>query len=158
MRKLHRWFGLLASLVLLFVAVTGLLSQVGSLVNNGGFKEEVAETGARQTAAIGFTLLPEASAHRGEDAAVQPAVTAAADGKAGFVCPADMTCRPKRPPQAWDVGFLHHLHSGEEFGPAGVILSMAGGIALIFFALSGLWMYAQMYRARARSGRKGWFW
>ena len=70
---------------------------------------------------------------------------------AAFACPADMTCRPKRvaKPGEWNVGFLHHIHSGEQFGPAGVIISLLSGLALIFFAFSGLWMYIQMFRRRA---------
>lgn len=52
MRKYHRWISVLAGVFILFIAVTGVLSQVGSLVNNGGFKEEVEEKGAKQAAAI----------------------------------------------------------------------------------------------------------
>ena len=120
MRKWHRWLSILFGLFILFVAVTGVLSQVGSLVNNGGFEDDDRERAA-------------------------PAAPA------GFACPATMTCRAKRTPVpgAWDVGFLHHLHSGEEFGPLGVILSIASGLALIFFAFSGLWMYIEMFRRRS---------
>lgn len=62
--------------------------------------------------------------------------------------------------RSW-VGYLHHLHSGEEFGPIGTALAIASGLALIFFALSGLWMYVQMFRVRASKaqGRGGrYFW
>jgi hypothetical protein len=82
----------------------------------------------------------------------------------GFVCPETMTCRPKPAPdgaRAW-VGYLHHLHSGEEFGPAGTAIAILTGLALLFFAISGLVMYIQMFRARARPGKapRGgkWFW
>ncbi len=61
-----------------------------------------------------------------------------------------MNCRPKPAPGGWNVGFLHHLHSGEEFGPIGTALAMLSGVALVFFAFSGLWMYVQMFRGRAR--------
>ncbi len=80
---------------------------------------------------------------------------------AGFVCPETMTCRPKPDPNGaapW-VGFLHHLHSGEEFGPAGVAVSILSGLALMFFSFSGLWLYIRMWRDRGRRGQKpGWFW
>ena len=46
------------------------------------------------------------------------------------------------------VGLLHHLHSGEQFGPVGTIISMLSGLALFFFAFSGLYLYIQMYRGR----------
>ena len=61
-----------------------------------------------------------------------------------------MNCRPKPAPggaRAW-VGWLHHIHSGTEFGPIGVIISMLSGLALLFFAISGLWMYIELYRGR----------
>ena len=96
---------------------------------------------------------------------MQPPPAAAAP--AGFVCPESMTCRPKPDPNsasAW-VSFFHHIHAGEEFGPAGTAISILSGLALFFFAGSGLWMYLQMYRGRmvrveagktVRGGK--WFW
>jgi uncharacterized iron-regulated membrane protein len=114
MRKWHRWLSVFFGILILFIATTGILSQVGSLVNE-----------SRQAAAP------------------PPAIPA------GFVCPETMTCRPKPQPGGWNVGLLHHLHSGEEFGAVGVALSILSGFALLFFAFSGLWMYIQMFRARA---------
>ncbi|GLR46523.1 PepSY domain-containing protein [Sphingomonas astaxanthinifaciens] len=114
MRKWHRWLSVFFGILILFIATTGILSQVGSLVNE-----------SRQAAAP------------------PPAIPA------GFVCPETMNCRPKPQPGGWNVGLLHHLHSGEEFGPVGVALSILSGFALLFFAFSGLWMYIQMFRARA---------
>ena len=129
MRRYHRWLALIFGAFLVWISATGVLSQVGSLVNNGGFKEE------------------------------RPAGAAPA-GPPGFVCPETMTCRPKpATPPKWNLGYLHHLHSGEEFGPVGVILSLVSGLGLIFFALSGMWMYLQMYRTRARhSHERRLFW
>lgn len=79
----------------------------------------------------------------------------------GFVCPQGWRCRPPGPtsgPRAW-TGFFHHLHSGEEFGPAGTAISVLSGVALLFFAGSGLWLYVRMWRERARRGAKDrWFW
>jgi uncharacterized iron-regulated membrane protein len=80
---------------------------------------------------------------------------------AGFVCPETMMCRPKPNPDGaapW-VSYLHHLHSGEEFGPVGTAISIMSGFALIFFSFSGLWLYIAMWRNRASRGVKpGWFW
>ena len=135
MRKWHRWISLFFGVFMLFIAATGVLSQVGVLVNNGGFETEASEAAAKAKTAA---LIPT-----------------------GFVCPETMTCRPKPPqtPGAWNVGFLHHLHSGEEFGPTGVVISILSGIALVFFSFSGLWLYIQMWRNRAAKGIKpGWFW
>ena len=131
MRNWHRWLSVLFGLFILFIAATGVLSQVGTLVNNGGFESEATER-----------------AQRAAQEAAMPA---------GFTCPETLTCRPKRTPKPgeWNVGFLHHIHSGEEFGPVGVTVSILSGLALLFFAFSGLWMYIQMFRARARAGKKG---
>lgn len=124
MRKWHRWLSVLFGLFILFIATTGVLSQVGVLVNNGGFESEASEQAARA-----------------REAAATPA---------GFTCPETLTCRPRRTPRPgdWNVGFLHHIHSGEEFGPAGVIVSILSGLALVFFAISGLYLYIQMFRGR----------
>jgi uncharacterized iron-regulated membrane protein len=54
---------------------------------------------------------------------------------------------------------LQELHSGEMFGPLGAVISTLSGAALLFFSFSGLWMYIQMWRNRAkRSLKPGWFW
>lgn len=124
MRKVHRWLAICFGLFLLWISATGLLSQIGSLVNKGGF----------------------ASAEQAAPAAAAPP---------GFTCPETMTCRPKPKPAKWNVGLLHHLHSGESFGPAGVIVSMMSGAALFFFAFSGLWMYLQMWRGRLVRAEQG---
>jgi len=127
-RKWHRWVATIFGVFLLWISATGVLSQIGSLVNKGGFETE-----------------------RKEAQAGPP------PGPPGFVCPEDMTCRPKPKPSAWNVGLLHHLHSGETFGPAGVIISILSGLSLFFFAFSGLWMYIQMLRGRlslAKTGKK----
>lgn len=79
----------------------------------------------------------------------------------GFVCPEDWTCRPRPAPdsaRAW-VGFLHHLHSGEEFGPLGTAIAILSGLAMVFFSFSGLWLYISMWRNRsAKAFKPGWFW
>lgn len=89
----------------------------------------------------------------------EPRAVAAAP--AGFVCPDSMTCRPKPAAdgaRAW-VGYLHHLHSGEEFGPLGTAVAILAGFAMVFFAFSGLWVYVQLWRNRKTRGAKpGWFW
>jgi hypothetical protein len=113
---------------LLWISATGVLSQIGSLVNKGGFEVESA-----------------AKAKPHEEEAERP----------GFKCPEDMTCRPKQKPGAWNVGLLHHLHSGEQFGPFGVVISIMSGLALFFFAFSGLWMYVQIWRFRRSRRRAG---
>lgn len=135
MRKWHRWIAVFFGAFLLWIAATGVLSQIGALVNNGGVETEASEAAAKARAA----------------AAIPP----------GFVCPETMICRPKPPKGSvsWNVSRLHHLHSGEQFGPAGVVISILSGLSLLFFAFSGLWMYISMWRnSKARGLKPGWFW
>ncbi|MEN9926868.1 MAG: hypothetical protein RL268_2994 [Pseudomonadota bacterium] len=128
MRKWHRWLSVTFGVVLLWIAVTGMLSQVVPLVIEAGQSS---------------------------------ASSAAAPAKPAFVCPPDYTCRPK--PQPGDpralIGLLHHLHSGESFGPVGVALFTLASFAMVFFAFSGIWLYVQMWQNRKeRSLKPGWFW
>lgn len=95
------------------------------------------------------------------DAAQPKPVAAAEQAKPAFVCPPDYSCRPK--PKPGDprsiIGTLHHLHSGESFGPLGVAVLTLAGLAMVFFSVSGLWLYLQMWRNRkARAQQPGWFW
>lgn len=131
MRKWHRWLSVFFSVFLLWIAVTGVLSQIVPLLGGEEGKPKAAQ------------------------------VSATSGGKPAFVCPPDYSCRPK--PKPGDpralVGLLHHLHSGETFGPVGVAISLLAGFAMIFFSGSGLWMYTQMWRNRnARQLKPGWFW
>lgn len=133
MRKWHRWLSVLFGAFLLWIAVTGVLSQIVPIVERGGFENEAVEK-ARQAAALTAASPP------------------------GFICPATLTCRPK-PTGGSIVGLLHHLHSGETFGPAGTVIFSLAGLALVFFSFSGLWLYIQMFRHRAsRKLKPGWFW
>lgn len=158
MRRWHRWASVFFGVFLLWISVTGVLSQVGSLVNNGGFEQEERPKAVAPAAKAGQNEL----LHEGEEltgAQMHDAMKAAAASPASFVCPADMTCRPKQPKAAWNVGYLHHLHSGEEFGPAGVVISLLSGLALLFFSFSGLWMYIRMWSHRRDKAHKpAWFW
>lgn len=123
MRKWHRWLSLFFGVILLWVAITGVLSQVVPIV-----QKATAEESAR------------------------PAPPA------GFKCPETMMCRPKQPGGSV-VGLLHHLHSGESFGPLGTVLFTLAGFAMVFFSFSGLWLYVQMWRFRKDKGlNPKWLW
>ncbi|EGD60082.1 hypothetical protein Y88_1956 [Novosphingobium nitrogenifigens DSM 19370] len=129
MRKWHRWLSVFFAVFLLWIAVTGVLSQILPLMGGG--------EGPR----------PQAAA-------------AQAGGKPAFVCPPDYTCRPKPQGGARSlIGLVHHLHSGETFGPVGVLIGTLSGFAMVFFSFSGLWLYIQMWRNRKnRNLKPGWFW
>ena len=153
MRKWHRWLSVFFGVFILFIATTGVLSQWAAL-----WPEDPNAT----------AIIPAAQAHEEPAAAPSPSTAVAAPTRteangapAGFVCPEGWRCRPAPPqtgPRAW-VGFFHHLHSGEEFGPIGTAISVLSGLALMFFAISGLWVYVRMWRERARRGAGDrWFW
>ena len=63
-------------------------------------------------------------------------------------------CRPEREKRS-PLGQFGHLvkdiHSGEALGPVGVALALASGVALCFFAVSGFWIYWQMWLRRRRA-------
>lgn len=128
MRKWHRWLSLIFGIFMLWIAATGVLSQIVPLTQSR-------PEGAKDAPVVLSKLQPD------------------------FVCPADVSCRPKKQGGGNIVGLLHHLHSGESFGPLGVLISTLSGFALLFFAGSGLWLYIQMWRNRkSRDLAPRWFW
>ncbi|MFM5885776.1 MAG: PepSY domain-containing protein [Novosphingobium sp.] len=130
MRKYHRWLSVIFGVFLLWISITGVVSQIpmwGEMFGGEG-------DGDRPVAAA-------------------PAVPA------GFTCPESMVCRPKPSGSRSWVGLVHHLHSGETFGPLGTVIATLSGLALVFFSFSGLWLYISMWRNRSsRSLKPGWFW
>jgi len=132
MRKWHRWLSVFFGIFMLWIAGTGLASQVTALWPAG------------------------------EPAPQAAGAASAAAPPPGFECPEGWRCMPPRGPssgmRSW-VGFFHHLHSGETFGPVGTAISIMSGLALLFFSVSGLWMYWRMWTNRkARKLRGGLFW
>ena len=89
--------------------------------------------------------------------------TAAEREAAAAASRAALPSRPAPPPSP-NRKFLKlvtDLHSGEQFGLAGQLVSLVIGLAILFLAGSGLWMYIRMFRARAgkeRSPSSKWFW
>lgn len=141
MRRLHRWLAVIFAFFLLWIAGTGVATHVVDL-----WPEEP------------VSAVPEARAHGDEAPAVTEQMVGAEEG---FVCPETMICRPRPEPGSRGavISFLHHIHSGEEFGPAGTAISLLSGLALLFFALSGLAMYARMWAQRRRAKlAPRWFW
>jgi hypothetical protein len=130
MRKWHRWLSFIFGAFLLFISVTGVASHVVVIWANGGLNEK-------------------------EERRPPPPNAVTAPGTvAGAVAEARSAPNPTRKL----VGWLHHLHSGEEFGPVGVVISLMSGFAMIFFSVSGLWMYFQMLTRRGKASKRGFFW
>jgi len=133
MRKWHRWLSLFFGVFMLWMAVTGVLSQIVPLTQGGP----------------GGGKPPQAQGAPASISKLQP----------NFVCPEDVMCRPKQKGGQSIVGLLHHLHSGETFGPVGVLISTLTGFALIFFTVSGIYLYVQMWANRKkRNLTPRWLW
>lgn len=130
MRKWHRWLSVFFGVFLLWIAVTGVLSQVAVLWPASNV--DPAAAAAAQTPPAGFEC-PE-----------------------GWRC---MPPRVDATGIRGMVGLFHHLHSGETFGPIGTAISVLSGLAMIFFSFSGIWLYIQMWRNRkSRRLNPRWFW
>lgn len=50
------------------------------------------------------------------------------------------------------------VHTGAFTGISGVYVGMICALGLLFFSVSGVWMYLELYRSRAAQGRKALFW
>lgn len=129
MRKWHRWLSVFFGVFMLWIAATGVLSQAAVLWPSGAADE---------------------------------AARAAATPPPGFECPEGWRCMPPRGEPGGIrsmVGVFHHLHSGETFGPIGTAISVLSGLTLIFFSISGLWLYVLMWRNRKECKlAPRWFW
>jgi hypothetical protein len=130
MRKWHRWFSFIFGAFLLFIAVTGVLSHVAAMYAQGSIFEQEEKENAKAP-------VTQTSAKTDAPQAAQ---------------------ETPRNPKRKLVGLLHHLHSGEYFGPVGVVISLLSGIAMIFFSFSGLWIYYQMFVRRRKLGKAELFW
>jgi uncharacterized iron-regulated membrane protein len=53
---------------------------------------------------------------------------------------------------------LFKIHTGFLIGVPGAYYGLICGLGLLFFSISGLWMYLNLYRSRSGLGRKGLFW
>lgn len=62
-----------------------------------------------------------------------------------------------KPPMSLHV-ILIRLHTGSMAGAAGVWIMLLASLVLMFLAVSGVWLYWQMWRNRVKAGRGGLFW
>lgn len=124
MRKWHRWVSVFFGIFILWIAITGVLSQMAA-----------------------FWPAPQ----------LTPEAAALATPPEGFACPEGWRCMPPRAETGFKslTGLFHHLHSGETFGVGGEIISLLSGLALMFFAVSGMWLYVQMWNNRRQRRLKG---
>jgi uncharacterized iron-regulated membrane protein len=130
MRKLHRWLAPILGLFLLIIAATGLVIQATDLLDSAPAKD------GTRIAGPNAAIAPSAQTPPPQLEAKRP---------------------PRSPMKQWN-GFFKHIHSGEYFGPFGIVINIIAGIALLFFAASGMWMYWSMFRRRKNAGQNAIFW
>ncbi len=143
MRHWHRWMGIGFALFMLVIGVTGVAVQV---LDSIGSKES--------KPAQAISAPAGAAASVSDHGAPQAGVAVAVQGEAAEKAPK----RPKMTGlRAWSH-WLKDIHSGKEFGPVGTIVSILSGVVLIFFSVSGAWMYWTMFTKRKAAGRNAFFW
>lgn len=133
MRRFHRWFGLITGIFMALIAATGVGMQVLDLTqgdqHGGGGPPPAGQMQMQQAGPPGT-----------------PAGAPQGDHDGGL--PGGMSLRQT----------LDHIHDGEFIGNTGRVLSLIFGLSLFFFSVSGIWMYWQMFKARAGIGKKSVFW
>lgn len=148
MRQWHRWIGICFAAFLLIIGGTGVTIQVLDLIAAKN-KPDVATT---NVAAMPPTAGDAGDSHKlrnDHDANQTQSVTAVSDAP-----------KPKQAQSTlrrWNH-WIKDLHSGVLLGPVGIFISILSGLALIFFAISGMWMYWQMFTRRKAAGRTNFFW
>lgn len=84
---------------------------------------------------------------------------------ASFVRPPATACTP--PPVGSTGGvyqgrslheWLIRIHRGDRMGRTGMWISSICGLALLVFAITGMWVYLQMFVRRWRMRRRSLFW
>ncbi|MEN9717568.1 MAG: hypothetical protein RIQ99_446 [Pseudomonadota bacterium] len=63
------------------------------------------------------------------------------------------TAKARRSPMGEWNHWLKKIHSGEIVGGGGITVNLLSGVALIYFAGSGFWMYFTMWQRRRRARR-----
>jgi len=173
MRKWHRWIGLGAVVFLLLVGITGVILQFQQFF---GSDEAAREQLASMTSA--YPVSSDLTGFAPRLAKAQASVSASAgdanvdnvelqlkgahptfvfhtSGKINrkYVVNADTAAIEKSDDDERE-SFILRLHTGEVFGDGGVALGMFWGTALVVLSVTGIYLYLQMYKARAK--RHGW--
>lgn len=185
LRKYHRWLGLIASVILIIVALTGLGLHIDQTVAMGelGRGPKLPPKPVRlgtdlptPTAAdafIGDGLRMIGSQYSGNHV-LEIHVNYGGSETKGFAVLSDpqaKEAKPRRvdlatgaqlpgPPELggrWHL-ILQEIHAGRQFGWLGTIISILSGLSLLFLSGTGLWLYIEMYRKRLKANRRNLFW
>lgn len=163
MRQWHRWMGICFAVFLLVISGTGVTIQVLDLI---AAKNKPDATVAPRTAgttgndAVARPAADDGDSHPDEGSKRHKHEEAADGGQMQATTALADAPKPKQPQSSlrrWNH-WIKDLHSGVLLGPVGIFVSMLSGVALIFFAISGMWMYWQMFSRRKAAGRNSFFW
>lgn len=175
-RRWHRWIAFPATLFLLFVSVTGILVAVSEFFGSAEAEREATRNLVSPLTAQGdvgawdgrlarafATVAGQAGAAPVDKVTLQfkgakPTITLYTGKPTGgedrqFVVDAKSGALLSVTSYA-DKPFLTRLHSGEAFGDGGLVLAMFWGTALALLTLSGVIIYALMWRPGLRGWRR----
>ena len=141
MRRFHRWFGLVVAVFMIIISVTGVILQVQVITEDHKGPPPGLVAGQPQKEPASQDIGESAPTGLGERNHEGPGHDGPAEKGGGDL-----------------HGLVMHIHSGEYFGKFANVIGLVCGVALLFFSVSGLWMYWQMFKARAKAGRNEVFW
>lgn len=173
MRQLHRWTSLPLILFLVLILGTGVYLQV----------EEIGKIGAARPAPAAQAMPDDMAIQQQLATALTKARAAAPDFNATRIelslNPQKQTTRFATQPRGGPFVEVDHvngavkadmnpatplhvtmirLHTGQAMGATGVILTLLSSVILLFLALSGAWLYWQMWQNRKSRGHAKLFW
>jgi uncharacterized iron-regulated membrane protein len=175
-RKWHRWLGFPAALFLLFAATTGiavafteffgedealrertrdLVSPVTFASPAAAWSEPVARAFATGLVRAGRAPVDRILVQLKGDRPTVTIFTGKPEGGEDRKLVFDARSGQLLSSEAYaDKPFLYRLHSGEAFGDGGLIGAMLWGLGLVVLTVSGLVIYAQMWRPNLRGIRR----
>lgn len=175
MRKLHRWLGLVAGLFLLIMALSGTVLQFHELeesLEGEGERPALSQAAieapgdaiARAAQIAGGGAVAEALVKGGEQGTTVSLrrvgqekwqrVELASGAVTETLAPGE---RPR--PQGFSATRLAKgIHTGGILGVPGHIFGLLLAASLLFFVISGIKMWLDLYRARKARGRSELFW
>lgn len=179
-RQFHRWVGTVAAVLFFLVAATGVVLQCQQIFGaEETAKEDFARTVSPQK--ITQSLLSAANyldAARETVAAQYPTASIASfdwqfksqppliifhlDTPQKLLVSVDPELSRITKVASDEESWILRLHTGEILGDGGKVLGLFWGIALVGMTITGVILYLQMVRGRARTGRttgiRRWFW
>ncbi|MFC7049964.1 PepSY-associated TM helix domain-containing protein [Emcibacter nanhaiensis] len=179
LRRYHRWAGLVASLVLIFVAITGIGLQLDLWLTGQAPPGTEAPPAPRPRQDLPDnvrleTLIVQAAdiiREQRPDISAEAITLTFAENRTTATVGSTMPFGPKvtvdlangqiLPPLPKPAGYhlvLQNLHAGYSFDLIGRIISVLLGVSLLLLSGTGFFFYIDMYKKRKKGGKSGLFW